>query len=243
MRVEVTYTDGQGTEEIVASDQTDPIADGGEIEIVEINGEAFIQGTFVELGISANGTIGTAGAAPETFNSSSESPLANGEVGLSFYADDGVGIRDTGDAFLPGTVVENFTVAYTVGGTSSTATNQASANGTDIPMSLASTSVDGDTAAATTSGGIAGTLDISQTVSLGADDTYYTTTVTITNTSGQTLSGLRYMRNNDPDQGQPITGDFGTSNDVLSNPDDVSNNRGFAAVDARSDDLAGIASA
>ncbi|MCP4307890.1 MAG: tandem-95 repeat protein, partial [bacterium] len=82
VRVKVSYTDGGGTEETVASDQTDPIADGGEIDVVVVDGEVFIQGTFVELGVAAAGTLGTTGAAPESFVASNQPGLD----GLSFYA-------------------------------------------------------------------------------------------------------------------------------------------------------------
>ncbi|MEM7122608.1 MAG: FecR domain-containing protein [Pseudomonadota bacterium] len=232
VRVVVSYTDGQGTLETVESGATDEIEpEPGEVDVVvNNNGEVFLQGTFVELGIGANGAMGTVGAAPESFEASNEPGLP----GLSFYASNAPladGDNGTGDAFLPGIPVENFTLAFTDSEGSFVGSNQNDDGGTDIPMSVESTSSDDGVASATLTGGVDDKVEISQTVSLGADDTYYTTTVTITNTGDETLTGLRYMRNNDPDHEVDAVGGIGfpTINDVLLNPDGTG---GVAAVNA-----------
>ena len=232
VRVVVSYTDGQGTVETVESAATDEIVgEPGEVDvIVNDDGEAFLQGTYVELGIAANGSMGTVGAAPDSFEASDEP----GSDGLSFYASNAPladGNNGTGDAFLPGTPVENFTLAFTDSEGSFVGSNKNADDGTDIPLTLESTSSDNGVASATMTGSVDDKVEISQTVSLGADDTYYTTTVTITNTGDETITGLRYMRNNDPDHEVDVEGSdaFPTINDVLLNPD---GDGGVAAVNA-----------
>jgi hypothetical protein len=51
-------------------------------------------------------------------------------------------------------------------------------------------------------GSAADVLKIFKTTSFGASDLYFTTTVTLENTSPYTLSNVQYMRNVDPDQEQ-----------------------------------------
>ncbi len=202
---------------------------GGTDVAVGGGGESFLQGTVLELGVAANGALGTTGAPPASFAAVSEL----GRADLSFYGDNRPLSDDeatTGDAFLPGTSVENFTLAFTDGVGAFVGSNQNAGNGTGIPMGLDGTSSSGGVATVTSSGGLDGRIALSQEISLGQNDTFFTTTVTITNTGDQTITGLRYMRSGDPDQDQEVGGSFSTSNDVLLNPDGGS---GIAAVDAQ----------
>jgi hypothetical protein len=52
----------------------------------------------------------------------------------------------------------------------------------------------------------------------GAEDLYFSTTVTLQNVWNETLYEVQYMRNVDPDQEQPWTGDFKTQNYVKYQP-------------------------
>ncbi len=47
-----------------------------------------------------------------------------------------------------------------------------------------------------------GALDVTQVVSFGVDDQFFTTTVTLRNTLSSPLYNVEYMRNIDPDQAQ-----------------------------------------
>ena len=211
-------------EPVVETDQgtSDP-------DVVVVGGsDAFLRGTFLELGVSANGALGTESAPPDSFAAADQL----GGTGLSFYGDDDALSGDdstTGDAFLPGIPVENFTIAFTDGAGAYLGSNQGSGRGTDIGMGLSDTASSGGVNSVTSAGGVDGRLDVSQTISLGENDTFFTTTVTLTNVGDGTITGLRYMRNADPDQDAAGGGTFSTLNDVLTNPGDT----GIAAVDAQ----------
>jgi gliding motility-associated-like protein len=49
-------------------------------------------------------------------------------------------------------------------------------------------------------------------------DLFYTTTISITNNTSATIPDLYYYRNLDPDNNQPISGDFYTTNSIVSQP-------------------------
>ncbi|MEM7122607.1 MAG: FecR domain-containing protein [Pseudomonadota bacterium] len=212
------------TDPVVETDQapTDP-------DVVVVGGaDAFLRGTFLELGVSANGALGTDSAPPDGFASADQLNRPN----LSFYGDDDPLAGDdatTGDAFLPGIPVENFTIAFTDGAGAFVGSNQGGGLGTDIAMGLSDTASGGGVNSVTSAGGVDGRLDVSQTISLGLNDTFFTTTVTLTNSGDGTITGLRYMRSGDPDQDADGGGTFRTVNDVLMNPDE----NGIAAVDAQ----------
>ena len=207
-----------------------PDDDGPADPVVVVVGgaETFLRGTFIELGVAENGGLGTTGAAPDDFAAADQL----GGAGLSFYGDDRPLAGDdatTGDAFLPGIPVENFTIAFTDGAGDFVGSNQGGGRGTDIDMGFDGTASGGGVSSVTSAGGVDGRLDVSQTISLGQNDTFFTTTVTLTNTGDGTITGLRYMRNADPDQDATGGGTFNTLNDVLMNPDGSD----VAAVDAQ----------
>jgi gliding motility-associated-like protein len=49
-------------------------------------------------------------------------------------------------------------------------------------------------------------------------DLYYTTTVSITNNTAATIADMYYYRNLDPDNNQPVSGDYTTQNTIVSQP-------------------------
>jgi len=215
---------------VASSGATTASPSAGASATVDVSGgEAFLSGTYIELGVAANGTLGTTGAPPDDFAASTQL----GRTSLSFFADNealSAGNATTGDAFLPGTPVENFTIAFTDAGGTFVGTNQNSGGSTAVDMALAGTSSSGSTSTVTSTGGVDGRLGVSQTIALGVNDTYFTTTVTITNLGDDAMTGLRYLRSGDPDQDVGGGGLYSTSNDVLLNPSVTS---GIAAVDAQ----------
>ncbi len=221
----LTYTvsDGKGgastatvTVTITGVDDPPPLS-GDVTTISEANGDTFLQGSFLELGVSGNGTLGTSSGIPETF----ESGAHTSNFGLSFFFNLG-GIADSsptsGDAFLPGSPVETFSLAFTDGTGSFLSSNHNAGGFTGIPLAFDSISVGADGTSVISVGGIAGRLGLTQQITLDGEDSYYTTTVTLTNLTDSAMSGIRYMRNNDPDQDVDFGGSFNTLNDVLSNP-------------------------
>ena len=58
-----------------------------------------------------------------------------------------------------------------------------------------------------------------QTLALGSDANFFTTTIDITNNGPDDISNLRFLRNFDPDQDVQAHNDYKTFNDVVQNPD------------------------
>lgn len=181
------------------------------------NGDAFLQGSFIELGISANGTLGTSSAMPESFEAGNHTPYN----GLSFFFNlDGVGddSPQSGDAFLPGVPVETFSIGFTDDTGSFLSSNHNAGDFTGIPLSFDEITSGAEGTSVVSTGGIAGRLGLTQSITLNGEDSYYTTSVTLTNLTDSAMSDVRYMRNNDPDQDLDFGGAVVTLNDVLSNP-------------------------
>ena len=221
----LTYTisDGRGaastaTVTVTITGENDPAPVSSTVTTVtEANGDAFLQGSFIEIGVSANGTLGTSSTIPSSFEA--DDHTFNG--GLSFFFNlNGVsdGNPTSGDAFLPGSPVETFSLAFTDGTGSFLSSNQNAGGFTGIPLAFDSINVDADGTSVISTGGIASRMGVTQTITLDGEDSYYTTTVTLTNLTGSAMSNIRYMRNNDPDQDVDSGGSFSTLNDVLSNP-------------------------
>lgn len=194
------------------------------------NNDVYLRGAFSELGIADNGTMGTTSTMPANFAANTHTPRDS----VSFYAnasgiDDGTPVA--GDIFLPGAPVESMSLGFTDGTGFFKDANQNAGQENSLNMSFDSTTTNAAGTSVVNTGGIAGRMGISQTVTLGGDDTFYTTTVTLTNISGGAMTGVRYMRNNDPDPETDLGSGPVTINDVLLNP----NSPGIAAVNAQGD--------
>lgn len=184
------------------------------LSIAGLPGPVFLKNDFIELAVAQAGSIGTFDTPPPGFHPMDE------EGGLSIVVDSNGWSVDggnlSGDFTLPGDPINSFVVGYTD-------TEQHNYVNDELYFGngLNATTVDsssGSLASATTTGSAAGNLALSQVISLDASDTYYQTTITLTNTSTGTLTDVRYMHSLDPDQDINVGGDFDTNNDVLSNP-------------------------
>jgi hypothetical protein len=183
--------------------------------------DIFLQGTFIEIGISDAGSYGSTSPAPAGFH-----PRMGGGY-LGFVADwEMNGWTNSsapsipfysGDYFLPGNPWEGFLVEYTYNGVEYTRRN-CGANGEYgiIPSSLVNTSA-GTTQAALWAGTmLAGgqSLLVQQRTYFNINEARFFIEVTLTNTGTETLTNVEYARHVDPDQEQNLTGDFTTSNYV-----------------------------
>ena len=175
-----------------------------------VDGEVFLRGDYIELGINAGGTFGTTGIAPTEFSN------AGSKLSMRVDADTfSTGAAQiTGDFFLPGTGVEGFSIGINNdAGTKS--------NGTSITNEITTTTTDtssGTSLSVRTSGTVSGSFSFTQIVSLDVSATFFKTTVVVKNISGSTLTDVRYLRNMDPDQDNETNSTFKTNNDVLANP-------------------------
>ena len=114
----------------------------GKVQVT--NGEVFLKGDFIELGLHSAGNFGTVGPAPVSFNGATGPGLRNpwtSGVGFSVdYNRDGWGVGSptafAGDYFLPGSPVEGWVVSYrtTSTGTPLVSVNKGRMGKTDVPQ-------------------------------------------------------------------------------------------------------------
>ena len=183
--------------------------------------DVFLQGAYMEIGVSGSGSLGSASTAPEGFH-------PQGSSAISFVVDtDGWGSGTTptsNDVTLPGTPEDAIVIAHD-------GQSYANSERTGV-IGFAAKTVDTSSNGhlqATTTGQSADGLRMVQVIDLDPNASYFSTTVTFTNTTDHVIHEARYMRSFDPDQDAVFYGDYSTSNDVLSNP---TNGGGAAIVQA-----------
>lgn len=191
----------------------------------KVGGDVFLQGNYMEIGVSSAGSLGTASAAPAGYH-----PINRSNISFRVDSDgwNTGAAPNSGDFTLPGSPVDVIAVAYN---------GQAYANDQrsgyiQIAASTTDTSSGGGLSASTT--GTAESLKMTQVVTLDPSATYYSTTVTLTNTSAGTMNNVRFMRSFDPDQDLDSGGGYGTYNDVLANPNTGGSIAAASAVGGRS---------
>ena len=198
----------------------------GSVRSTTVGGDVFIGNDLIELGVSGAGSFGSRNGAPSDFHKT-------GALSLVFDGDrfDAGAPPVSNDFFMPGSPVEGWSVGFreSNGGATSVFSNFGRQGIRDTATNTADISVAG-TAAAQTSGNVAGRLGYDQQVEIGAGDSYFTTTITLNNFGAGDLFDVRYLRNMDPDQEALTQNEFRTINDVLSNP---SAGAGEAAVSAK----------
>ena len=183
-----------------------------------VSGNSFMQGSFVEVGVTPCGSYGTSPAPPPGYH-----PRSPGG-GMGFVADFGRDGWSTGspsycgDYFLPGSPVEGWGVE--VSGTSYI--NSDVCGISNIPGSILSyTSVGGVMTTiwqGTVSSGPGAGLRITQTTTLKAADLFFITSISLCNTTGSTMTNVYYGRNVDPDNDIMLGGSYTTRNIIEAQP-------------------------
>ncbi|SCA57312.1 hypothetical protein MTBPR1_50068 [Candidatus Terasakiella magnetica] len=199
-----------GTSDEETTKKDDPDVTPPDTTTPAVSGEVFLQGTYLELGVSEYGSLGTTAEAPTGFHNNTHNNLAMVADGDGF---DSGASATSDDYFLPGAPMEGFSLSHS--GLATPLKNYETDGYSDISMLTYDTS-SGSTLSATSSGSTA-FADISQVISFDQDATFFVTEVTITNTSGSTLNNVRYMRAADPDQDSDLNFTSNTDNDVLNN--------------------------
>lgn len=187
-----------------------------------IDGEVFLGGKYIEVGIASIGSFGTFNAPPDGFHPS----MSEEFEGIGFRADDDGFDQGnppvTGDYFLPGDPEESFTVGYREGasdGEVQTFTNAAQEGEADIPAETVALSNDDELVAKTEGITEGGKIKLQQVVSFGENDKFFKNTITLTNTTTEeTVYDVRYMRSFDPDQDADLNDVYETDNQVSANP-------------------------
>ena len=193
-----------------------------------INGNAFLQGNYIRLGLTNNAAFGSTVDAPAGFLPADadlkNTPLCNkGKIG--FVADagkDGWAVGTPayiGEYFLPGTPEEGW--ALSMNGVdynnnrSPEFINSGNycTNGTQIPGFFTSFQDLPDKQVVIWEGVING-LQIEKKITLPKDKLYFITEVKLINTTASTITDAYYMRNVDPDNEVVPTGSFITNNKI-----------------------------
>jgi hypothetical protein len=194
----------------------------------QLGNEIFLQGQFIEVGIHSAGSFGTEQTAPVGFHTWPEYSSGPYPGLLGFVADYGkdgwaVGTPpQTGDFFVPGSPEEGWAVEWTLGGIDRTFDNFGLEGDFDIPLISSSETSSGSTRSAVWQGEAASGSDeklhVTQTVHFDQSKLYFIIDVVLTNTGTVALDSVEYLRNVDPDQEEPITGIYTTSNYVAYQP-------------------------
>lgn len=177
-----------------------------------VSGNAFLKGNFVELGIAPCGKFGSEVAAPAGYHPN----MSSGALGfVADAAGDGwtTGTPNfCGDYFLPGSPEEGFSVR--VNGVNYG--NFEYCSGAQITGSVTGYTLTGTDVSAVWEGNItAQNIAVTATSRIPLGGKYILTTVQICNMGAATATGVYYMRNVDPDNEQPWTGDFTTQQQIV----------------------------
>lgn len=177
-----------------------------------VNGEIYVGGKYIELGMSgvdSSTNIGQFGA-----NSSDPSLFFGRQSGsgIGMVTDEdgfasGEDLRI--DYFLPGAPWENYSVAYN-------GVTQGGSFDNTVPTSfeLLPLADDGKMSFKVTSE--IGTLNVEQTFSFYANDKFFTNHAVLTNTGTSTLEDVIFVRNFDPDNVPDFGGSYATDNRIVS---------------------------
>ncbi len=182
-----------------------------------VGGDVFLASDYIQLGVSDAGSLGTQSNVPLGFFTSGTTAKVVMRTDLDGW-NTGAAPK-AGDFSLPGMPEDRIVVGYrtVADGTPTSFNNARLRNDFQFPSTSTDTS-SGGTLSATTSGTVNSALGFKQVISMGISDKEFATTVTLTNTTGDTLYDVRYMRNLDPDMDVDFNGTYDTLNDVLSNP-------------------------
>merc|ERR1712139_59190 len=169
----------------------------------------YLKGKYIELGIDKKGG-GRYGAdygnkVPAGFYGR----IKGKKIGMVGDGDGfGTGKDLRIDYFLPGTHEERFQIGYTVSGKQHKQYN--------FDKEFADTSKGNVASAKTTGKDSLGNLQVTQDISLGENDLYFRTKVTVKNVGSKTLQDVRYGRSCDPDNTVDAGGSYTTNNHIAS---------------------------
>lgn len=188
--------------------------------------DVFIKGKYVEIGIHPAFSFGSSTTNIATVANGWHTRANSGRLGfVCDYDKNGWNTGNPsfmGDYFTPGLPVEGWGINWD---NTSTYANFPLGNGgapNQVAQSSFITSTDGSNLVATWKGtaGNGGTkqLEITQELKLDTLDTYFTVAVFVKNVGTTTLDDVTYFRSVDPDNEQPITGNYRTNNSILKQP-------------------------
>lgn len=181
-----------------------------------VGANCYIKGTSVEIGIAGLG--GFEGAPTGVSPPLAGMHFRSGNPFFGFVSNPQVNAWATfdGDFFTPGSPENGWGIELPSGlnyGNNCSYLNQINGAMTSYTttFSCISATWDGDLTTGTN-------LHFKINYFLKNTDLFYTTTVSVTNNTAATIPTLYYYRNLDPDNNQPISGDFTTQNTIVAQP-------------------------
>ncbi|MCS7027669.1 MAG: T9SS type A sorting domain-containing protein [Bacteroidia bacterium] len=191
-----------------------------------VGGNCYLERNFVQMAVGSCGTYGVSAIPPAGYY-----PNVTGRFG--FIADPprngwtvagpGTFPNYMGDYFTPGSPEEGWGIEFNIGATNyNYGTYQLCGTGLGdtgpsghVPGGIVAYNTTPTSRQAVWQGSVMG-LQITQTTTIFTDSLYILTCVRIQNNSPTTtFSNVYYMRNVDPDNEQPWTGDFTTTNTIV----------------------------
>jgi hypothetical protein len=188
-----------------------------------VSSHVFLNGTYIEVGISPNGAFGSSVSAPANFH-----PIGRNTLG--FVADIGKDGWDvgspaqSGDYFMPGSWEEGFVVEWNTVG-ERTYYNAGPTTQITTTTTLTETS-SSNTLSAVWGGEVSNgneKLGLTNTVSFDVNNSYFIINTVLTNLGTVTLNSVEFMRTVDPDNDKDIGGGYNTNNYIASNPNSTTN--------------------
>lgn len=193
----------------------------------KVGGEVFLGGRYIELGISAWGSMGTEGNKPAGFYGTTRN-----QIGMSADHDGfDVGQNLSVDYFMPGIPEERFAVGYRLGANTLANSNAALRGHKNMPTVVENTSEGRNLGARVSTTWMVGgnaTMAVVQEISFEQDSLWFNNRVTITNQTSDNWDGARFMRSFDPDNTKDRGGPYSTDNTVFGRYE----TEGYSAVKA-----------
>jgi hypothetical protein len=124
-----------------------------------------------------------------------------------------------GNVTTPGIPEDRIAIGYDVGGSHVVLDNAPLLGVHQMAPITSETHSSGGTTFVSTTLDAGHGVTLVQTIALGSDANFFTTTIDITNNGAADISNLRFLRNFDPDQDVQAHRDYKTFNEVVQNPD------------------------
>lgn len=203
--------------------QAEPIAHSD-----SYNGNVFLGGKYIELGINKDGAIGS-GSASATIKSSYHFEKSSSFLGMRFnrYGWDSGNEPTTGD-FILSDMIDSFVLSYKIGGTFYSHGARSDGDvftwdkGANPPLTVLNTST-GTKLEATVTGTTAENVELNMTYSFDENDKFFITDVKVTNNSSSELTDVRFTKLTRTTQDNAMQGSSAvkakTYNKLISNPD------------------------
>lgn len=174
------------------------------------DGEVFLGGDYIELGLSKPGSFGTDNSTlpPGFYGTPSDNRIGMSTNPTGF----GVAPDLRMDFFMPGSPEERWVVGYKQSGTPHAGSNSLLRGTNDISDNVVTDESSGSKLQARSVGTFDGKVQVTQVISFDRGDKFFKNEVTLKNIDSASIDNVRYMRSFDPDNTVYQGGDYTTHN-------------------------------